>query len=395
MTFVITKIMALMEAATNRKRVEVALDDDKGMHHLEILRTIKNRFVQSRMGGLTYDPSKIITSFVDRQVSIIPKNIPGISNFEIKDEPAPKQLPRPDAELFEEINNMYLLGLDVPPSSLNQLGENEFSRSIATFNFFFNNKVINYQTKTCNVISEVLCNYVKYSNKLKEQIIDILKEEKAKPLNEEGNSKPEKLDSSDTITNEDVDNIDKLMNYIVSSIRIILPTSKLVYDQSNFEDLKRYIEIIEGLVNAKYPDEIIEDSELTDTFRSFKASCKSELISKYLNDSGAFEQFNIEALKEFDFSKAINNKQIFINMNKALKDIKIKIDNKLSGSESDNGSFDNDISDEVDEETPEDSSFKEELPIEEEFPTEEETTSEENVEEEPVEESKEEEIPEE
>jgi len=314
MTFMITKLIGLIDASINRKQIEVELDEENSINHLEILRAIKNRLIQNRLTGFSYDPSKIIQSIAEKEVSIIPKNLPGVNNFSITENEKSSSYPRPDDALFEEINNMYILGLDVPPSVLNQLGENEFSRSVATYNFFFSNKIINYQNTIINFLSNLIIAYVKYSKVLKEQIANILK-------SSYGDNDEDDKDKSPN----DIKYSEELLYKIISDIRITLPPPKIVHDKAHYEEIDSYIDIANKIVSEIFPDDLIGDRDYEDTYRAIKAYAKVVLLKKYLADLNVNSEFEIDELENIDIEEMISTKQIVMNINKALNDIKTKL----------------------------------------------------------------------
>lgn len=341
MTFMITKLIGLIDASINRKQIEVELDEENSINHLEILRAIKNRLIQNRLSGFSYDPSKIIQSIAEKEISVIPKNLPGVNNFSINEEEKTRAYPKPDDSLFEEINNMYILGLDVPPSSLNQLGENEFSRSIATYNFFFSNKIVNYQTIIVNCISNMIITYVKYSKSLKDQIAEVLKnnidpneidDKDNTDKKQDEKSKEEITKENDNENTDESNNNKELLNTVISNIRITLPSPKIVYDKAQYDEIDKYIEIIDKITDELFPDELIGDRDYDDTYKMIKSFAKVTLLRQYLSDLNINTEFEIDDLENIDIETLASTKQIVMNIDKLLKDFKTKLAPEEEGS---------------------------------------------------------------
>jgi len=313
MTFMITKLIGLIDASINRKRVEVELDEENSINHLEILRAIKNRLIQNKLSGFSYDPSKIIQSIAEKEISMVPKNLPGVTSFNISEEQKQSQFPRPEDDLFTEINNMYIMGLDVPPSTLNQLGENEFSRSIATYNFFFSNKIMNYQSVITEIISNLIITYVKYSNVLKNNIKEILK----------NNFSDEEEDNDENKMTDE--KLSEFTNTIIENIRITLPSPKIVYDKAQYEEVSSYIDIIEKITDNVFPDEMIADRDMQDTYKIIKSYTKIILLKQYLTDTNVSNEFMIDEIENVDIEEILNSNQIVTNLQKALNTMKKKL----------------------------------------------------------------------
>ncbi len=77
-------------------------------------------------------------------------------------------------KLLEDLTNLYVSGLDVPPASLNQLSEPEYAKSLVVNNLFFAKKIARYQRIWCGQISSFIRYYVSYDPIFKNALIKTL-----------------------------------------------------------------------------------------------------------------------------------------------------------------------------------------------------------------------------
>lgn len=72
---------------------------------------------------------------------------------------------------------MFIDSLDVPPSSLNQLDENEFAKSVTTNNIIFTNDIKKVQN-SCPKNKKYLSTYLKFSSYNQKDLLEIYKKHK-------------------------------------------------------------------------------------------------------------------------------------------------------------------------------------------------------------------------
>ena len=305
-TFLVTRILAMMEAATNRRRIEVDFDKNIG-NPLELMKLLRKYVIQSKLVNFSYEPSKVIKSLAERSVSIVPKSIPGIENFNISDEAYKYEMNSSDTDLLEEINNMYIIGLSVPPNALNNLRESEFSRSIVTNNILFSLKVTQYQNILIKFISNILQTYVLYSSKLQEEILNILGKK----------SKKNKKDKKSSISDKNK----KLLTDIIQNIHITLPSPKIAHDKSLNEEVQAFVSAINDLIDNYLPKELVVDRDLQDSLDAYKAYIKHKIIGEFLDKTFASGEFDIAKFKDVDADELSSFVQSVLNSDKAVKDL--------------------------------------------------------------------------
>lgn len=308
-TYLVTKMINLMEESIHRQNVKVDLDETAG-NPLEILQAIKEKLIEGKISEITYDPIKIIKNIAEREIRITPNNIPGINQFSIDAENITSNRPAINDKLIEEANNLIMLNLDVPPSAFNQLAETEYSRSIVVNNILFSKKIELRQNVVIKHISNLMKSYVLLDNLLIKDIREVIKKERG-----------------------DID-INKELFLIIQNIKLVLPTLRISHDKADFEEINNYIDMIEGLLDKLFPSELVADRDNQDTLATITSMLKSNIIKDYLADTQIIKHLNetiMDLDENFDISDITDINQFVTNTKKALDDIKSKLAKESDG----------------------------------------------------------------
>jgi len=319
MTLIITRLISLIESSINRRKLNITLDDTVG-NPIEVMRTIKKEVMKNKTYGISYDPSTIVKSSIDKQLTVVPNKITGVEDFSIEEDSNTVDYPRPDDSLLEEIDKMYTLSLGVTPSAMNRLGEDEFSRSVASNNIFFSNQLRTYQGITTEAISSMMVSYISFSSKLQDNIKAILE-----------NSG----DTKGKLTIED------RMNDLLHNIKMTLPSPNISQDKAAFEELKEFIDILDNVLEKLYSEDMVHDRDLQDTVKAFRSFVRKELLNNHLKTDSIFGDIDFDALTNPDIVGMFENDQTFANIKKAMGEIKDKFNKEEgdSGSSSSGGGW--------------------------------------------------------
>lgn len=320
-TLIIARLINLIEGSINRRRLNVTLDDSIG-NPLEILRTIKKQMASNNLQGISYDPTTIMKGMREKEITVVPNKIPGIESFEIVNEENNITYPRADSDTMDEINNMYTSTLGVPPSALNRLSEDEFSRSVATNNIFFSNQLRDYQKVLCSEVSRMARTYISFSEKLQKDIISILGEDKDNKAKTKKSRKAKKKVKATIKDGGDASTSDRLTN-IINNIKLSLPSPTIAQDKAAFEELRNYIEILDNVLEKLYPEDLVADRDLADTVKVFRTYTKQMLLQEHLKTDSTFADIDFDALSDPDIVGMYESSQKFMNM-KASIDALIK-----------------------------------------------------------------------
>lgn len=334
MTLIVTRLISLIESSINRRNLNITLDEGIG-NPLEILRSIKKDIVSNKMYGLSYDPSTIIKGVLDKELTIIPNKIPGVEEFSISDTANNVDYPKPDDAILDEINNMYMLTLGIPPSAMNRLGEDEFSRSVAANNIFFSNQLKTYQKVVCMFMTDLISSYTVFSEKLKEEIVEVLNNsgESVEAATEDDSTEKlaEATEAAKSKETEKLKTTEARLRKIIDGMRFTLPSPTFANDKASFEELKDFIEIVDTVINALYPDELILDTDTGAAMKVLRSNTKRMIVQDYIKNNSMLSDINFDALTDLDVKNPTEIAQMILNLKKALDNVGA-IFNKQSGS---------------------------------------------------------------
>lgn len=314
MTLIITRLMALIESSINRRKLEITFDDTIA-NPIETLQQIKKELMKKKMHGISYDPNTIISSSIDKELTVVPNNIPGVENFSISDESNNVDYPRPDSDLMEEINNMYTLSLGVSPQSLSRFKEDELAISVATNNLFMSNQIVLAQTVVSDAMTKLLKVYISCSTHLKGNIAEILENSE---IDDDGG------DSSKMTS--------RLTN-LINSITFSLPKPNIAFDKSQYENVREFTSLIDEILNTMLSGDLM-DRDTEDDIKRLRAYTKRSILGDYLDKNTAFgSTFADDVFKDTPIVGITDMSQTIMNFSKALKDMK----EKFSGEGGDSG----------------------------------------------------------
>lgn len=331
MTLIIVRMISLIESSINRRTLNITLDDGIG-NPLELLRSVKKDIISNKMYGITYDPSTIIKSVLDKELTIIPNKIPGVEDFALSDTPNNVEYPKPDDAILDEIKNMYMMSLGVPPSAMNRLSEDEFSRSVASNNIFFSNQLKTYQKCTCKFVTDFIHTYTSFSTKLKKDIVDVLNDEisaekdvdkkvKKTKKDEKVVTKDKALGDAEDKSKEGETSVEQRLSNVLGNIKFTLPPPTLAQDKANFDELKDYIEIVDVVLTNMFPDDMVSDPDLGATVKVLRANTKREIIKEHIKTNSLLSDLDFDVLENIDLVDTADTTQKLMNLRAALSQL--------------------------------------------------------------------------
>lgn len=300
----ISRIMAAIKAAMDKRRIEVTLTE----HMLESPETVINSITQEylRKSGLSFsvDPNVIQNQIADKSLSIKVNGIPGMETFDLTNEPDQKTGSFDfDPGITEELDNEIINGLGVPHAALNSLSEDEYARSVSTTNIFFSMNVGIDQDSAKKSVSDLIQKYATYSEEFHNEIYEIF------PSLKTHGTKGDTSSLDDNIV-KDTDNDKETKDFtlpkyytidrLIESMHITLPSPNIAPSKAQFESIDGMIQSITTVVNALFPDDLMgPDEQLAPTIRALRARFMAVNIRNFLDSSG---MSTIE-VPESDFSE--------------------------------------------------------------------------------------------
>jgi hypothetical protein len=306
-TILICRVMASMNSAINRKKININFSEQMG-DPIQYMQMVEKEVLDKSMTNFTYDPTEITRTIAQRALTVVPKGIPGLDNFEITTEPNPSNDIRPDEGLMEDLNNMMILGLDVPPSAYNQLAENEFSRSIATNNLFFSRRIAAYQKPVCEHTARHVQIYTHMSKPLKDAIIKILSA---------GTDKKDQLPDDPGATEKKYSVEEKLAD-VIANITATLPAPNLAPNKTEFEELDTIISSISTALDSLFDNELGTNDD--NPIAHIRSVVKSDIIREYMIKIGVSRDVIIPDLSDPAFIKRLMESKLNLtNISAGLK----------------------------------------------------------------------------
>lgn len=173
MTVLICRYLSQMNMAVNRRTIELTIPDVVA-DPIAYIEAIKRNVIDKSMVNFSWNPQDITTDLAQRSISVKAKGIAGAGDFEIINEQNQYQENTPDDGLSESLDKLIVLTLEVPPAAMNNLSENEYSRSVATVNIFFGRNMAKHQKIFCGHATSLIRNYTLLSTPLRDKIKELL-----------------------------------------------------------------------------------------------------------------------------------------------------------------------------------------------------------------------------
>lgn len=341
--YVIANIIALANDAVQQKIINVSVDE-KAANLEGLLDAIGNIFVAKQKLNSSIDPSEIIRNIYSSSVAVVPRNVPGLGEFSIEPTTQNTQSVRPDNELLEQLNNLLVSHLDVPPSALNQLSEPEYAKSLVTYNLFFAKKIARYQRIWCSQIEEFIRDYATFSIPFQKALAKKLegnmkirstpagKTSKGKPsdkkaVNGKSALQQEKLPPNVKRMLEDNPNTysevsaNKLVQAIIAGVTVKLPTPNIVVDNAQFEQIRNYVSNLNELADNFFPTDMIssDDQEAQNGLNIHKAIWKRKQLGEFISQKvGTFTMAKVPDEEDINIPEYLDLVQIYQNTNRAV-----------------------------------------------------------------------------
>lgn len=326
-TLTISRMMAAVNNAVDRREIEVNFDSNFKGNVVEYLEQIQQAYLEKNSLNFSYDPQDISSQIVEKGISIKANNIPGMDQFSINHSDRNRNAPTPDEQLSEDVRNLLILSLRVPPSALNSLSEDEYSRSIATTNLFFSRYIKGLQNHITRQFSQFIQTYVRYSKTLQKDIMDIITASNADQKKKDTVSSTKK-DNFDIVfdanSKEKQTEHDELLAKVIDAIEITLPPPNVAPDKAQFETMDSFIGSVSTLTEQIYSDEIVgTDSELAEALSEYRALVKSNILRTYSNTIGLGKNMEIPDIKNVELKmEGQQFHQTLMNYKAAMNDLK-------------------------------------------------------------------------
>lgn len=301
-TLMISNVMAGIKNSTDYKKIEFDVGD-QATNLEQIMAMVQDMYINKKMLRFDHNPMTTTRDLIQRSISIVPKGIKGLGSLDVISDNQSTGVVEPDSNTLETLTDQIITFLGVPYAALNELGESEFSRSVATTNLFFSNEIRSKQKITCEVTEKLVKQYTQSSASLMGKIADLVTESSAdKPKTE-------------------VDSVKALLIKIINNIKVTLPPPSISVDKAHFAELREAVDIMDTMVEKLFSDEMVtaEDSRARDMLSAIRANIKQKILRDVLIRMGSHHTIDIPTLTDIDPSEVIDLNQVLLNLRAGIK----------------------------------------------------------------------------
>lgn len=315
-TLMMANVVAAVNDAIEHKKIEFDVDD-KNANVEAIMELIANIFIEKNKLNGSIDPSEIMRDMYSNSLTIIPKNLPGLSGLAVDVQGTQGSSNKVDDSTMEQLNNLLVSQLDVPSAALNQLNEPEYARSLVVGNLFFAKKITRYQHIWCGMINEFIRSYtlvdIPFQNALKKKLATLVKRKTVDKL-------PPEAAKLATHNPNQYDDINDLPTQILNNVEVSLPKPNIIVDKTQFEEISNYINNLQTIADKFFNQEMIpsEDSLAQASLPLIKAKWMNDQVAKFITEVGSFKMCDIPDLDDIDPNELTSYIQTFENFGAAI-----------------------------------------------------------------------------
>lgn len=266
------RVLGALNNSINRKRIIINAGDVPKSNAIQMMEIVKQAAIIKDTWSLTTNPNDMCGQIAQQGFSVEMRGGSGMNDFSIEKEPDQRsQAIMPDNDLAESIKNQLIMALGVPAAALNSVGENEYSRSVATSNLIFSRTLSVYQKNVISYMNSFFRNYIRYSKEILEEINTIVKDKSSETKKDykrdEGNI--------DTKTNEI-----KKLHSIIDCITVFLPDPQVAPDKAQLTNIQDQVQTVQTLVEAMFNDQAL--SSVSPVAGTGASLCRSMALRKSL-----------------------------------------------------------------------------------------------------------------
>ena len=336
----ISRVLASIKAAADRRKIEVKFTDNLLENPETIFQDIIQAHISKSTMSFSIDPNVIQNQIAEKSLSMKGTDIPGVESFDITNEPDQRgSMVDFDPAILEYVDKSITNGLHVPAATMNSLSEDEYARSVVTTNLFFAMDVAIDQEIVIKYVSDLLRKYARYSAELQDEIFSILPALKKKQ--DTSGSSTEDDDGEESASDKKKERTlpdDVTIDTIIDAITISLPHPNVAPSKAQFESLEAMVTAITNTVNALVSDEMVgHDESLRPVVALLRSRIIADNIREYLDKSG----MSTLDIPSTDFTKLLGNisdlTEGLQNINGLLRDKTKLVENQTPEGESTGG----------------------------------------------------------
>jgi len=313
-TFVVANVMAAIENSTKHIHIDVDVDE-KNQNAIQTLDMVRRKAILKYAPKFTTNLQQASESILNSHIHIKARNVNGTNdNLNVNTETRGGSAPQPDSTMMDNLNNWVGLGLFVSPSQLNQLSESEYSRSVATTNITFSNRVRLWQNKLHPINCKFIQNYVRNHAGLLKQLREILTGQ------DKDTEDVKESDLAPDIDRKD-DSVDAKLRRLIAGFEINLPKPNVATSKAHYEELRSFMDSVEQIVQKRYPDEMAQSDDERKQLAALRGALQSDMIKDYMENLGYHQLANIPDTDEMILDTAVHTSLFLKNFDRKMKSL--------------------------------------------------------------------------
>lgn len=307
-SLLVSRMLSAFRNALDRKVINLNFSENFVGNPLEVMRTAERESVRKDAITFSSNPTDIAQQIADKSYTVKVTGIAGLPEFSVGKEPDERSasVAPPDEQLADDIKNMEILGLEVPPAAMNSLNDAEFSRSVATTNIIFSRKLVGYQNLVEHYVDMFVKSYATYDEGLRKEIQDLIN----------GSDGDRPTDKGTAVEKKNAADVDE----VIESLHFTLPSPNIAPDSTQFESLSSMISALGTITDILMDDSLAgDDPGQRAVFAAYKAISRADVVKQYIQKIG-FTDIEFPNVEHVDSDALFRIRQILQNIAKGYKD---------------------------------------------------------------------------
>lgn len=315
-SMMLANTMSAIDNSVAHTGLNITLDPDDPDPSSTVEKLVHN-YVNTRRASYPLgasSPVDIINFLQNAGVDIHVSGNPAYPETRMEVEDRSRSIVEPNNELEESLKKRYLMSLGLSPESVDNSYNVEFATSIVSSNLLLTKRVILYQDKFTDMLSDFFRKYISQSGALREALLKCIANaklvvDKEAAVEEEGQSPAEKeaqatnegpeLQSTDK---EQEEQFQEWYREFVMSLVVTLPRPDNITIERQLEAYDKYVEALEKVVDAYISSEFLDGTALgeqSDQVDVVKSAILAYFKRKWLNENNVMpELLDLVTFKE-------------------------------------------------------------------------------------------------
>lgn len=317
-SFLIARVLSTINNAIDQTKITFSMEDQLASSVDQIMEAMNEAFMEKYMYRFDHNPMAATRNLISRSLTLQPTDMAGVHNFNIEKSTEQRQASPPDDAMDERLTKMIILNTDVPPSVLDEVGENEFSRSVAASHILFSNAIRDYQSSVCLITNILVRSLLRYSKSMRDAISNVVDQIKEK---------------RDDNNNE----VDDFLEYILTRVTVSLPPPNVAPDKTKFEEMDTITNAIENVFEKLFADDLVavDDNDTKAALTAMKAYGIRETVKEIISNLGGINMADVPGIDDEKFDAVKQYTTQLINYGAGLKRLKSNL--ITANKEDDNG----------------------------------------------------------